>query len=228
MRCGYDPPRCLHARKRIVAATSAMALLLVGYAGTQDYFEAAAFVVRAAGMTGVARRAAALEADAVTEAPVTISWRDGQLRGRTYTPVGSLRPADPARPRRACRRHRRTAPDQLRPRDRRHGPPGPHRGADRSGALPDHPAHDRHDRRRRRLGDPVLDAGDARARPGRGNHRDQLRRRPLGRRRARGWANGWAGCCRSAATATCRARCATSAPASSRTAGCGRRTTTGW
>ena len=63
-----------------------MALLLVGYAGTQDYFEAAAFVVRAAGMTGVARRAATLEADAVTEAPVTISWRDGQLRGRTYTP----------------------------------------------------------------------------------------------------------------------------------------------
>ena len=63
-----------------------MALLLAGYAGTQDYFEAAAFVVRAAGMTGVARRAATLEAVAVIEAPVTISWRDGQLRGRTYTP----------------------------------------------------------------------------------------------------------------------------------------------
>jgi dienelactone hydrolase len=63
-----------------------MALMLVGYAGTQDYFEAAAFVVRAAGMTGVARSAAALEAEAVSEAPVTVSWRDGQLRGRTYTP----------------------------------------------------------------------------------------------------------------------------------------------
>ena len=73
-------------RKQIVAATSAMALLLVGYAGTQDYFEAAAFVVRAAGMTGVARSAAALEADAVSEAAVTISWRDGELRGRTYMP----------------------------------------------------------------------------------------------------------------------------------------------
>jgi dienelactone hydrolase len=73
-------------RKRLVAATTAMALLLVGYAGAQDYFEAAAFVVRAAGMTGMARRAATLEADAVTEAPVTIAWRDGQLRGRTYTP----------------------------------------------------------------------------------------------------------------------------------------------
>jgi dienelactone hydrolase len=74
-------------RKRVVAATSAMALVLVGYAGAQDYFEAAAFVVRAAGMTGVVRRAAALEAEAVTEAPVTIAWRDGQLRGRTYTPA---------------------------------------------------------------------------------------------------------------------------------------------
>ena len=73
-------------RKRIVTATAGLALLLVGYAGTQDYFEAAAFVVRAAGMTGVVRRAAALEADAVTEAPVTIRWRDGELRGRTYTP----------------------------------------------------------------------------------------------------------------------------------------------
>ena len=73
-------------RKRIVAATSAMALTLAGYAGTQDYFEAAAFVVRAAGMTGAARRAAALEADAVSEASVTVPWRDGELRGRTYTP----------------------------------------------------------------------------------------------------------------------------------------------
>jgi dienelactone hydrolase len=73
-------------RKRIVAATSTMALLLVGYAGTQDYFEAAAFVVRAAGMKGVARSAASLEADVVSEAPVTVAWREGQLRGRTYTP----------------------------------------------------------------------------------------------------------------------------------------------
>lgn len=63
-----------------------MALMLVGYAGTQDYFEAAAFVVRAAGMTGVARSAAALEAEAVSEASVTVAWRDGELRGRAYTP----------------------------------------------------------------------------------------------------------------------------------------------
>ena len=74
-------------RRRIVAATAGMALLLVGYAGTQDYFEAAAFVVRAAGMKGTARRVAALEADRVTEGAVTIRWRAGELRGRTYTPA---------------------------------------------------------------------------------------------------------------------------------------------
>jgi dienelactone hydrolase len=73
-------------RRRIVAATGGLALLLVGYAGAQDYFEAAAFVVRAANMTGAVRRAAALEADAVSEAPATIRWREGELRGRTYTP----------------------------------------------------------------------------------------------------------------------------------------------
>ena len=73
-------------RKRIAAATSALALLLVGYAGGQDYFEAAAFVVRAAGLSGAARRAAALEADSVAETAVTIPWRGGELRGRIYTP----------------------------------------------------------------------------------------------------------------------------------------------
>ncbi|MGH9308855.1 MAG: hypothetical protein ACRD1U_05750, partial [Vicinamibacterales bacterium] len=52
-----------------------------------DYIEAAAFVVRAAGMQGIARRAAALEAEAVGETPATIPWRGGTLRGRTYEPA---------------------------------------------------------------------------------------------------------------------------------------------
>jgi dienelactone hydrolase len=73
-------------RKRIAAFFIPVALLVIGYAGTKDYFEAAAFVVRAAGMQGVARRAAALEAESVAEASVTIPWRSGELRGRTYTP----------------------------------------------------------------------------------------------------------------------------------------------
>ena len=75
------------ARKRITAITLPIALVVIVYAGAQDYFEAAAFVIRAAGMTGAARRAAALEADAVTESAATIAWRAGELRGRTYTPA---------------------------------------------------------------------------------------------------------------------------------------------
>ena len=54
-------------RKRLLVVIAAVAALpLAGYAAAQDYFEAAAFVVRAAGMQGLARSAAALEAEAVT------------------------------------------------------------------------------------------------------------------------------------------------------------------
>ena len=42
-------------RRRIVVATTAIAVLLAGYGAVHDYFEAAAFVVRAAGMKGAAR-----------------------------------------------------------------------------------------------------------------------------------------------------------------------------
>ena len=75
-------------RKRLLVVIAAVvALPLAGYAAAQDYFEAAAFVVRAAGMQGLARSAAALEAEAVTAADLTIPWRDGELRARTYTPA---------------------------------------------------------------------------------------------------------------------------------------------
>jgi dienelactone hydrolase len=75
-------------RKRLLVLIAAVAALpLAGYAAAQDYFEAAAFVVRAAGMQGVARSAAALEAEAVTAADLTIPWRHGELRARTYTPA---------------------------------------------------------------------------------------------------------------------------------------------
>src|SRR5688500_12424688 len=76
----------MSGRRRIVAILVPVALAVMGYAGAQDYFEAAAFVIRAAGMTGVARSAAALEADTVVESAATIPWRAGTLRGRTYTP----------------------------------------------------------------------------------------------------------------------------------------------
>jgi dienelactone hydrolase len=74
-------------KRLLVLIAAAAALPVAAYAAAQDYFEAAAFVVRAAGMQGLARSAAALEAEAVTVADLTIPWRDGELRARTYTPA---------------------------------------------------------------------------------------------------------------------------------------------
>lgn len=62
------------------------ALLLIAYMAAHDYIEAAALVVRAAQLQGLARRAAALEAAAVRETDAPLSWRGGSLRGRTYEP----------------------------------------------------------------------------------------------------------------------------------------------
>jgi dienelactone hydrolase len=73
-------------RRRVVQIVLTVAAVFVAYAGTKDYFEAAAFVVRAAGMQGAARRFAAFEADPVHETDSTIEWRGGTLRGRTYEP----------------------------------------------------------------------------------------------------------------------------------------------
>jgi dienelactone hydrolase len=75
-------------RKRLVLAAGAVGVLLAGTAAAHDYIEAAAFVVRAAGMQGLARSAAALEADQVTDSELTIPWRGGQLRARLYRPDG--------------------------------------------------------------------------------------------------------------------------------------------
>jgi len=73
-------------RKALAALVVAAALALMGYAAAHDYIEAAAFVVRAAGMNGLARRTADFEADWLAESPVTIQWRGGELRGRAYVP----------------------------------------------------------------------------------------------------------------------------------------------
>ena len=63
--------------------------LVSGYVGAHDYVRGAAFVVRAAGMHGVARSAADWEARPVTEAPLTIPSRSGALPARRYLPSGS-------------------------------------------------------------------------------------------------------------------------------------------
>ena len=74
-------------RRRIVVGTTASAVLLAGYTAVHDYVEAAAFVVRAAGMQGAARSFAALEAEHVTETERMIPWRGGELRARLYLPA---------------------------------------------------------------------------------------------------------------------------------------------
>lgn len=63
--------------------------LAVGYVGGHDYVRGAAFVVRAAGMQGVARTAADWEAQPVTESAITIPSRAGALPARRYLPRGS-------------------------------------------------------------------------------------------------------------------------------------------
>ena len=67
----------------------AAAALLGGYAATEDYIDGAAFVIQAAGMQGFARRAAEWTTEDVSEQPVRIPWRGGELEGRWYHPHSS-------------------------------------------------------------------------------------------------------------------------------------------
>jgi dienelactone hydrolase len=73
-------------RKRLALVCIPLALLAIAAIAAHDYIEATAFVVRAAGMQGLARQAAGLEAEAVRETPAVIPWRGGNLRGRSYEP----------------------------------------------------------------------------------------------------------------------------------------------
>jgi dienelactone hydrolase len=70
-----------------IAIVSIMPLAAIGYLAGHDHFEAAAFIVRAANMHGIARRAANLESANVRVRSETIPWRAGQLRAKTYTPL---------------------------------------------------------------------------------------------------------------------------------------------
>ena len=76
------------ARRRIVVATTAIAVLVAGYGAGHDYFEAAAFVVRAAGMKGAARSFANLEAVSVTESEIAIP--SNRERARTTSSIETV------------------------------------------------------------------------------------------------------------------------------------------
>lgn len=65
-----------------------VAVLTGGLVAANDYLRAAAFVVQAAGMQGIARTAADLETGEFDERALTIPWRGGRLRARLYSPHG--------------------------------------------------------------------------------------------------------------------------------------------
>jgi dienelactone hydrolase len=64
-------------------------VLLASYFLLHDYVRATAFVVKAAGMHGLARTAAEWEAGEVDESNRRIPWRNGLLAARTYRPARS-------------------------------------------------------------------------------------------------------------------------------------------
>ena len=77
----------LRTRAAIVVGLPA-ALLIVAYVALHDYVRGAAFVVKAAGMEGIARTAAEWEAGAVAEETAAVPWRGGTLPARRYRPAG--------------------------------------------------------------------------------------------------------------------------------------------
>ncbi len=78
----------MRPRKRVtIAAGVPIALLAIAYVGGHDYVRGAAFVVQAAGMTGVARTVAEWQTTGVTEETLTIPWRHGDLPARRYLPA---------------------------------------------------------------------------------------------------------------------------------------------
>jgi dienelactone hydrolase len=80
-------------RRAAVLVLVAVVGLGAGYVAAHDYIRGAAFVVRAAGMQGIARTVSEWETRAVVEQDLTIPWRAGVLPARTYLPRGAAKRA---------------------------------------------------------------------------------------------------------------------------------------
>ena len=77
----------MRTRTKVVGV--AAAFVAIGGWVLSGYLRAAAFVVQAAGMQGLARQAASLKTGEFDERALTIPWRGGELRARLYVPHGA-------------------------------------------------------------------------------------------------------------------------------------------
>jgi hypothetical protein len=82
----------MRPRKRVaIAAGVPIAVMVIVYVAGHSYVRGAAFVVQAAGMTGVARTVAEWQTTDVAEERLTIPWRGGELPARRYLPASAHR-----------------------------------------------------------------------------------------------------------------------------------------
>ena len=79
------PVMAVRRKVRVILAVSAISIAAIAIAG-EDYFRAAGFVIRAAGMHGFPRRVAELGVEPVTDERFSIPWRGGDLVVREYRP----------------------------------------------------------------------------------------------------------------------------------------------
>jgi dienelactone hydrolase len=77
----------LRRRLAIAALLTPLVLFLLTWIAFHDYVRGGAFVVKAAGLQGVARTLADWHSVAVTVARTEIAWRQGRLPARSYTPA---------------------------------------------------------------------------------------------------------------------------------------------
>jgi dienelactone hydrolase len=79
-------------RKAALGAGVVLLAVAIAYSALHEYVRAAAFVIQAAGLDGMAGKAAALQTRAFTERDLRIPWRGGELRARWFSPGRSHHP----------------------------------------------------------------------------------------------------------------------------------------
>jgi dienelactone hydrolase len=78
-------------RKAALFSSIIVAALAGSAFASRDYLRGASFVIQAAGIQGVARRAAEWGTKTVVESPARVPWRGGELPARWYVPADRAR-----------------------------------------------------------------------------------------------------------------------------------------